>query len=241
MKHLLLALLLASFSSALADTPARIAEDYRKAAATALTKVNGMLETATTPLIAKLVTSGDTAAAEQLTSQLKAKLAGEPVPTPHASATLLFAQYDQARAKALEPAQKTSISRIDGMLKSTSKPSLETVTELGKVRAEINGGTLAARGGDDSKSVMHSSWDYYSDPSMSVINGQFIWNPDGTVELKGTKYNSTPGRWEATNDPHLFKVIFTLANKTEEKCELRVRGDEAELVRPIGTRYLKAR
>ena len=145
MKHLLLALLLVSISSALADTPAQISADYRKAAATALTKLNDTLEKAATPLIAKLITSGDTAGAEQLGAQLKAKLAGEPVPTPQASATLLFAQYDQARLNALEPVQKASIARIDGMLKNTANASkLETVTELGRVRSEIEAGNVAA-------------------------------------------------------------------------------------------------
>ena len=84
MKHLLLALLLATFSSALADTPGKIAEDYRKAAAVAVTKLNETLEQAATPLIAKLISSGDTSGAEQLVAQLKAKLAGEPVATPQA-------------------------------------------------------------------------------------------------------------------------------------------------------------
>ena len=146
MKHLLLlSLLLATFSSALADTPEKIAEDYRKASAAAVTKLNETLEQATTPLIARLISSGDTAGAEQLTAQLKAKIAGEPVPTPQASATLLFAQYDQARAKALEPVQKASISRIEAMLKpGAGSPRLETVTELGKVRAEIEAGNPAA-------------------------------------------------------------------------------------------------
>ncbi len=148
MKHLLLALLLVSFSSALADTPAKIAEDYRKAAAAALTKLNGTLEQAATPLIAKLISSGDTDGADALAEQLKAKLAGEPVATPQASATLLFAQYDQARAKALEPVQKASIARIESLVKSTNgSPKLETLTELSKVRAEIEAGSPAAKAG----------------------------------------------------------------------------------------------
>ena len=70
---LLASLLLVSFSSALADTPAKIAEDYRKAAAAALTKLNVTLEQSTVPLIAALVKAGDTAGAEELQEQLKAK------------------------------------------------------------------------------------------------------------------------------------------------------------------------
>ncbi len=140
-----LLLLLAALSTAvLADTPAKIAEDYQKAAASAVAKLNETLEKATTPLIAALIKAGDTAGAEQLTAQLKAKTAGEPVPTPQASATLLFAQYDQARGKALEPAQKAAVSRIDAMLSGKEGKDLATVTELGKVRAEIEAGNPAA-------------------------------------------------------------------------------------------------
>jgi len=146
MKHLLpFVLLLLSFSAALADTPAKIAEDYRKASAAAVAKLNETLEQATTPLIARLISSGDTAGADALAEQLKAKLAGEPVATPQASATLLFAQYDQARARALEPVQRAGISRIDSMVKSTNgSPKLETLTELSKVRAEIEALPAAA-------------------------------------------------------------------------------------------------
>ena len=141
MKHLLpLALLLVSFATALADTAEKIAEDYRKQSAAALAKVNGMQEKAATPLIAKLISGGDSAGAEKLTAQLQAKLAGEAVPTPQASATLLFAQYDQARIKELEPVKKASFARIDSLLKAGGTPRLETVTELGKLRAEIEAG-----------------------------------------------------------------------------------------------------
>lgn len=158
MKHLLLAFLVVSFSSAQADTPAKISEDYRKAAAAAVMKINETLENATTPLIAKLLTSGDTAGADTLTAQLKAKLAGEAVPSPQPSATLLFAQFDQARGKALEPVQKASISRIEGMLKSTTgSPKLETLTELSKVRAEIEAGNPAAVAAVSSPAVPSST------------------------------------------------------------------------------------
>jgi len=364
MKHPLLSLLLVAFASvtALADSPEAILKDYQKQSAAALTKLNGTLEQSATPLIATLIKAGDTAGAEQLTAQLKAKLAGEPVPTPQASAVLLFAQYDQARAKALEPAQKAAVARIDTLLSGKEGKDLDIVTALGKARAQITAGqggasatqppilehwtyhatekpdgsvgpahgelrfhgdgtviisdfanpkiphtadwkanargdkvTLTVPGYGEWKmeikgtkgtldrpetaspdkvwglrylraqpvvlpdgaqlpapvgsaakpeapnTAVRTSWDYYSDPSMTVVNGHFIWNPDGTVELKGTHNNTTPGKWEATGSPHVFNVVFTLGNKTEEACELRVHGNEAELVRPIGTRYLKAR
>ncbi len=247
MKYLLAALLLVSFTSAFADTPAKIAEDYRKQAAAALTKVNGMLESAATTLIAKLVTSGDTAGAEQLTAQLKSKLAGEPVPTPQASATLLFAQYDQARGKALEPVQKASISRIETLLKSASKPSLETVTELTKVRAEVEAGKAAPAPPD-----IPMSWNYYIGRDKSYLIGELLLSADGTVSLNslkpdGTPYmvgnpkkpEATPGRWERTKT-NALKITLTPLGKVEE-CEMLISGKDAVMKRAVGDRFLTAK
>ncbi|MBN8420105.1 MAG: hypothetical protein J0L73_14400 [Verrucomicrobia bacterium] len=146
MKHLPLALLLlVSFATcSLADSPEAILKDYRKQASQAVERLNQSLEKAATPLITKLVSSGDTAGAELLTSQMKAKIAGEPVAAPQASAVQLFSLYDDARAKALAPVQKSSIARIDGLLKTAGGAKLETVTELGKVREEIEAGKVSA-------------------------------------------------------------------------------------------------
>ncbi|MFZ2281913.1 MAG: hypothetical protein WAW39_29205, partial [Prosthecobacter sp.] len=92
MKQLLLTLLLVSFTaaSALADSPEAILKDYRKQATQAVERLNQSLEKAATPMITKLVKDGDTAGAELLTSQLKAKVAGEFVSTPQAGAVQLF-------------------------------------------------------------------------------------------------------------------------------------------------------
>ncbi|MCF7790301.1 MAG: hypothetical protein K9N47_29550 [Prosthecobacter sp.] len=67
MKYLLIAaLLLASFSATLADTPAQIAADYRKQAATALVKLKETLEKATAPLVVAQVKAGNIAGADEL-------------------------------------------------------------------------------------------------------------------------------------------------------------------------------
>jgi hypothetical protein len=240
MKHLLLAAALLLATSALADSPDAILKDYRARATQAVERLNQSLEKATTPLITKLVRQGDTAGAELLTSQLKAKVAGEPFMVPHPSAASLFSLYDEARAKALVPVQKSSIARIESMLKTAGGPKLETVTELGRVRGEIDGGRVAAALDNGSKFILPSSWDYYSDANKGVAVGKLIWNADGTLALMGTKNNSTPGRWEATSNTKVFKVFLGAGSK-EEKCELRINGNEAELIRAIGTRYLTAR
>lgn len=216
MKHLLLALLVVSFSSALADTPAKISEDFRKAAAAALGKVNGMLEKATTPLIAKLISSGDSAGAEQLTTQLKAKLEGEPVPTPHASATLLFAQYDQARAKALEPVQQASFARIDSLLKTTgSAPKLETVTELGKLRAEIEAGTVAP-----------STDQFFLGKSFfSKAGSEYHFNKDGTG-------------WRLQKSDFDDKVAFTWEQRLDGVVVVQQRKQPTAPPRPAYFRFV---
>jgi|GEM_PF-1753666 len=238
MKRLLFAtLLLVSFSAALADTPAKIAEDYRKASAAALVKVNETLEKATVPLIATLVKAGDTAGAEELQQQLKAKLAGEPVLNPQASAANIFRLYDAARVKALDSAQKAAVARIEAMLNGREGGNLEVVTELGKVRAEINAGGAAGTAVPASQFPMH--WSYHVKPDRLENNGFFDLKPDGTLVL-GNADNSTPGKWSATREANVLKVVLD-SDKGVENCEMRIHGAEAELVRPVGTRYLKAK
>ena len=227
MKHLLLALLLASFASfsAFADSPEAIAKDYRKQADKAVERVNFSLKTATTTLITKLVSSGDTAGAEELTAQLKEKLAGEPVPSPQASAVQLFSLYDDARAKALAPVQKSSIARIDSLLKTAGGAKLETVTELGKVREEIEAGKVV-----DPKAIP-VEWTYRATPTGPPMTNVFF-EPNGTARTEGGGESKT-GTWKMTKKGVL--------NVTWPKYSwvVTIKEDYAELVSPpTALRYL---
>lgn len=233
--RLLAALLLATFSSALADSPQTIRKDYYKQAAQAVEHLNQTLEKATTPLIAALVKAGDTAGTELLNTQLKAKLAGNPVLIPHASATLLFAQYDQARAKALEPVKKASIARIESLLRAAGGASLDTVTELGKVREEIDGGIVLV-----AHDTMPMAWDYFTGPARRTKQADWVFKPNGTVSLVSSdKARTNLGKWTFTTDPNVLKVTLNEGSAEEEKCEFKIIGNDAELHRPVGVRYLR--
>ncbi len=204
MKKLILALLLVSFASlpALADSPEAILKDYRKAAAQAVERLNQSLEKAATPLITKLVSSGDTAGAELLTNQLKAKVAGEPVATPQASAVQLFSLYDGARTKALAPIQKSITARIDSLLKTAGGPKLETVTELNKIRADIEMGKITP---EFDWGIL---WGVHHEKKDSALNGTITFQPDG-VALRITKVgNKHPGTWKASNKANSIDVKF---------------------------------
>ncbi|MDI1314806.1 hypothetical protein [Prosthecobacter sp.] len=204
MKHLLFSLLLVAVasSSALADSPDAILKDYRKQAAQAVERLNQSLEKAGTPLITKLVSSGDTAGAELLTSQLKIKLSGEIVPEPQASAAQLFSFYDQARTKALAPIQKSIIARIDGLLKTAGGPKLETVTELNKIRADIEVGRITP------DIDWGKVWGVHNEKKDSPLNGTVTFKPDG-VALRITKVgNKHPGTWKSSNKANSIEVKF---------------------------------
>lgn len=248
MKHLLsFALLLASFSTALADTPAKIAEDYRKASAAALVKVNETLEKATVPLISALVKSGDTAGAEELQGQLKAKTTGEPVLKPQASAANMFKLYDAARVKALEPARKAAVGRIEAMLAGSEGGKLEVVTELGKVRAEIEAGKAAPAPPD-----IPMAWNYYTGIDKLRLVGELLLSADGTLALNTLKADGTPymvgnpkkpagssGQWERTKT-NVLKITLTPPGEKEE-FEMIITGKDAVLKRAVGDRFLSAK
>jgi hypothetical protein len=241
MKQLLLALLLVSFAStaALADSPEAILKDYRKQATQAVERLNQSLEKAGTPLITKLVSSGDTAGAELLTSQMKAKIAGEFVPSPQASAAQLFSLYDDARAKALAPVQKSGIARIDSLLKTAGGAKLETVTELGKVRAEIEAGKVG--GG---LSSMPLQWTYHAterpDGSVGPAHGELHFNTDGTVTINDLGNAKIPhtGGWKANQKGD--RLTLTVQGFGEWKME--IKGTSGTLERPdVGLRYLRVK
>lgn len=237
MKHLLLTLLLVSLTSAtaLADSPEAILKDYDKQAAKAIERLNQSLEKTATPMITKLVQQGDTAGAQLLTSQLKSKLAGEPVEVPQASAAQLFTLYDQARSKALAPIQKSSIARIDAMLKTAGGAKLETITELGKVRERIDGGVVSA-----TLPGMPLVWDYFTGSDRRTKQAEMIFKPNGTVSIVNAE-RVDHGKWAATVDPKVFSVTLLDTAPTEEKCLFKIMGNDAELERPIGTRYLRVK
>jgi hypothetical protein len=253
MKQLLLALLLVSFSSALADTPAKIADDYRKAAAAALVKVNETLEKATVPLIATLIKAGDTASAEELRAQLKAKTLGEPVMKPQASAANMFKLYDAARVKALDSAQKTAVARIEAMLNGKEGGNLEVVTELGKVRAEIEAGKAAfATAPTPNVPDIPMAWNYYTGMDKSRLVGELLLSADGTLALNtlhpdGTPYMvgnpkkpaGSPGQWERAR-PNILKITLTPPGEREE-FDMVISGKDAVLKRAVGDRFLTAR
>ncbi len=225
---LLASLLLVSFSSALADTPAKIAEDYRKAAAAALTKLNGTLEQATAPLMAALVKEGDTAGAEELRAQLKAKIAGEPVVKPQAGAVLLFAQYDQARTKALEPALDAAVGRIDAMLSGSEGKNIDTITELGKVREEIEVVRMTA------STALPVEWTYHQKLNAGNTAEIFLL-PNGIMEFHEQSGVIKKGSWKRAKTG---VVVYFL----NEEWKLNLSGDVASFERPqVGTRYMKVK
>jgi len=248
MKQLLLAaLLLVSFapSVARADTPEAILKDYRKQASQAVERLNQSLEKAATPMITKLVSSGDTAGAEEFTKNVKAKLADEPVPAPQASAVQLFSLYDEARAKALAPVQKASIARIESLLKTAGGPKLEMVAELGKVREEIEAGKVsqaATLTKGDFRSFLKQNkiakiWGYYFDPDFTKKYGVLFLNDDGTLVLNSG--GSSKGTWTPTSDPAVLVVEIKDGDKAVEKTEIIIKGKDVTIKRPTGLRYLK--
>lgn len=245
MKQLLLSLLLVSvtFSSALADSPEAILKDYRKAAAQAVERLNQSLEKSTTPLITKLVSSGDTDGAELLTGQLKDKIAGEPVEKPQASAASLFSLYDEARAKALAPVQKSSISRIDSLLKTAGGAKLETVNDLAKVRGEIESGKIASgsaasESGYLGRSGIPKTWGYYLSASYDKKFGTLRLKDNGTLTIEATA--PVTGTWRKTNNPTVLAVELSSASNPAERSEIILKGNEATLKRGSGVKYLKA-
>lgn len=228
---LILAALAALLSpiAAAADTPEAIAADYRAKAEAALEKVNATLEKATVPILADLVKAGDTAGADELKAQLKAKQDGEPVMKPHAKAANLFTLYDAARLRALDPAQKAAIARIDAMLAGSDGKKLEVVEALGKVRGEIEAGKMV---GEVPKVPI--DWTYHGSPTSTANIATVKFLPDGRWEMNEPS-GQTVGKWKSNSKGD--KITVTLS---DAEWTITIDGTLATVKRPdVGTRYLR--
>lgn len=226
-----------------ADTPEAIATDYRAKASLALEKVNMTLEKATVPIIADLVKAGDTVGAEEVKTQLKAKQEGQPVLTPHAKVANLFTLYDAARLKALEPAQKSAIARIEALLASSSGKKLEVVESLGKIRAEVVMGTVVDEPAPPPRNYLRKNkiptrWGYYLSVRYDKRYGTVILKEDGTISIE----TASPGvgTWTVTDNPTILSVEIRNADNSPEKTQMAIQGNEAVMKRKSGIRYLKA-
>lgn len=216
---------------AIADTPADILKDYRAKSAPALAKVNETLEKATVPIIADLVKAGDTTGADELKTQLKAKQDGEPVMKPHAKAANLFTLYDAARLKAIDPAQKAAVSRIDAMLASSDGKKIEVVTELGKARAEIEAGKAVAIA-----PLIPVEWTYHGSPTSTANIATVKFLPDGKWEMNEPS-GQTVGKWKSNAKGD--KVTISVKDTT---WDVAIEGTLATVKRPdVGTRYLRVK
>ncbi len=202
-RTLLLAALTAFFTlPALADSPEAILKDYRARATQATLRLNETLEKQSSPVITDLLRKNDTAGAAAVTAQVKAKLAGEPVATPHVAIAALFAQYDGARATALQPVQKASLARLDSLLNVPGGPKTEELASLTKAKTEVETGLIAAN--FDWK----KTWNIHYGGKNSPKSGSVVFNADGTAIYTSKVGNKTPGKWQPTNKANSIQVDF---------------------------------
>jgi hypothetical protein len=243
MKPFLLAsILVLTAISSWGQTPAQIMVDYRTKAAAACQKLDSTLQTEGAAIAAALVGKGDTTGASKISEQIEAKVKGDPVPSPHNAISTLFIQYDAARSNTLKPIKAASIQRIEAALKtSAASKDMKLVLELAKAREEIEGGKIqtASPAAGPTPLKIPMSWTYHLNPDRQKLNGELTLSEDGSLVL-GNADSKTPGKWEQTKDPNILKIILE-TDKGKENCEMRIAGNEAEIQRSIGTRFLKAK
>ena len=223
----LLLALVAITTATLADTPDAILTDYRAKAAPALEKVNTTLEKATVPIIADLVKAGDTAGADEVKAQLKAKQDGESVAKPHTKAASLFALYDSARLKALEPAQAAAIRRIEALLASSDGKKLEIVDAAKTVRAEIEAGKAPVQA-----PKIPVEWTYHQ-TADGKPDANIKLKPDGVFEIDDGQGIKT-GSWKASRKGSLLTI-----NLNNNTWNVTVKDGLGTIQREVGTRYMR--
>ena len=181
--------------------PSDILKDYQQKSAAALDRLNKTLEAQGASIAATLVGQGDAAGAEELSKQIKSKIAGEAVLKPHSASVTLFRQYDSARTNALKPIQSASVAKIEALLKTSAGKKMETVLELGKIRQVIEGGLSVSGAGpliltpEDLEQYLTGTTWRWSLPGEVNAKSKLQFYTDGTCQVDSFSRD----KWKATS------------------------------------------
>jgi len=224
-----LALILAALVTvtALAETPAQIAADYRAKAQQATERLNKTLDTEAAKISATLLALGDAAAVEALAEQVKAKQAGEAVATPVPQAVQLFTAYDAARVKALAPVSDSTLRRIEATLASSEGKKTEVVAELAKLKTDV----LSGRVPPEAPKVP-IEWTYHQTPTGKA-DATIRLNPDGVFTLNDGSETKT-GKWKAYRKG--AALVITL---DKDEWEVSIKEGLGTIKRDVGVRYMR--
>lgn len=232
--HLLTLAAIAAFTTlAAADSPDAILKDYRTRATQATQRLNETLEKQAAPIITDLLRKNDTPGAESVASQVKAKLAGEPVIAPHVAAAALFAQFDGARATALQPIQRACLARINSLLNVAGGPKVEDLASLTKAKSEIEAGKVEEQMKGRNPIPLH--WSYHTAQDAPAIAFMDI-KLDGTWTLTITASGKKEdGTWKLGSKPNILSLTYQGTS-----WDMLVEGKTATMWRPdSGRRWLK--
>lgn len=229
MKMLLLIFAAIATSAIAQTTPAAIRADFDEKSAPITKKLNDTLMKQGTAIAAELVSKGDTDGAAAVSDQLAKKTTTGFVGQPHASLVTLLTQYDLAWQKALKPIQAASIAKIEVALKTSAGRDLATITELGKLRAEIEEGKLLPVA--DPK--MPRTWSYHVNPDAKETAWLRLL-PEGVLEWHDSLAIKS-GTWKPKQNGVLIEF-------EKEHWDVTMTGKTATIEgRSVGTRYLKVK
>ncbi len=223
------------------QTVADIADDFSLKAKAACERIDATLTREASQIAASLVKASDTIGADTVSTQVTAKLKGDPVPMPRPELALLFQQYDTARTSLLRPVKETSLMKLDALLVKSGK-DMKIVMEAAKTRETIEALKLPATQKLPpflAKLKFPLEWDYFSTSDLATITGEVVMNADGTFFLKGPPGSgaATPGTWKPTSKSTEFAVEL----RDGEKGLIVTKGRLATYTRPVGNRYLRAK
>lgn len=229
MKSLVVLLAMIAANALAQSTPAAIRADFQSKIAPIDKKLNDTLLKQGAAIASELVTKGDSTGASIVSGQLAEKTSSGLVKSPHPSLVTLFAQYDFARQNALKPIQDASIAKIDALLKTSASKDIAVVTELAKVRAEIETGRHVVT--VDPK--MPTTWSYHVSPD-SKGTAWLRLLPEGKLEWHDSLAVKS-GTWK----PKPNGVLIQFEN---EHWDVTMDGKTATIEgRSVGTRYLKVK
>lgn len=205
---LILTLLTVSTFSVFGQTTDEIVASFRTQATAVSERFDSTLQREGAAIASKLAAQGDAAGQAQVTEQVKAKLNGESVASPHAALVTLFGRYDTARENALKPVREASLKELNAVSSSA------TTQDVSKAREEITQGPTtassasasapaasptptvaptppAAQAGSGAVESLFVGKSWYSHTGV-----EYIFNSDKSGKRNAAADNQTPFTWK---------------------------------------------
>lgn len=203
--------------------------DFRKAKE----QPDKILQNEGSKVVSKLVQEGRSNDATEVASQIKEKIAGNPLPDPHSELIKLFEGYDKAVTSSTKPIRDRYLGRTDNLIRFYEGKNIDAILALAELRKEIQGVSTDASNVPkvELEKMILGKWLFvvggYRMKREILENGSLIADIGGKwrIENQQLKVEYANGAWVAFTLPPQDDKMTGKTNRNEDLIATRIKQE----------------